>query len=158
MPPSVATVLWAAVAARQPAPAQPADPGAAAPRLEATGAGQASSFGPGRTIGRRVGGGRKHKVPEKFCLSLQHSDPARAELSKVYLSFLGGPKVRNAETFPSSAPVRDALPHRPAAVEQAGSPSRPAPPRPGPSRTFWTAAEGRTPSLLPGAMWGLQPA
>lgn len=62
---------------RETAPAQPADPGAAAPRLQATGAGQASS-GPGRTIGRRVGGERTHKVPEKFCLSPPHREPGRA--------------------------------------------------------------------------------
>lgn len=73
MPPPVATVLWAAARCAT-APAQPADPGAAAPRLEATGAGQASSLGPGWTNGRRVGGALTHKVPEKFCLSPPHSN------------------------------------------------------------------------------------
>lgn len=57
--------------------------------------------------------------------------------------------VGNAWTFKSPAPVLAALPHRPAAVEQPATPSCPAPPRPGASRTFRTAEEGRTLSLLP---------
>lgn len=122
--------LRAAAAARQRPPSLPSR-GQAALRLQASGAGRASS-GPGRTIGPLVGGACELRGTGKCCFAFPRSGPGRASLQKVLVVVFDGFKVGNAWNFKSPAPVLAALPHRPAAVEQ---PAPPLLPRPAPSRS-----------------------